>query len=257
MDLGLERTTVLVTGAGQGIGTEIGLCFAREGANVVFHYNHSKAGAEAAVDAARATGADALALRADITDEGSLRELREKIHDRFPAGTAVLVNNAAFTGLPKKFVDTDLDESSKEIQVTMEGMMAVTKTMLPDIIESGHGAIVNIAGESGRVGESLAAVTSATRAAALGFTKALAKEVARDAVRVNAVTLGLTRTPTTQNAVFDRVRPDLLERIKRAYPLRRFADPADIAPLVVFLASSRAAWITGQTYGINGGYVMT
>jgi 2-hydroxycyclohexanecarboxyl-CoA dehydrogenase len=257
VDLELNGQTVLVTGAGQGIGEEIGVWFAREGANVAFHYNRSRDGAEAAAkNVATEYGVRSVALGADLSDHESIEALPAEIRNHFDSPLAVLVNNAAYTGSPEKFVDSDTADWQRQISVTLDGMMYLTKTLLPDLAASGKGSIINIAGESGRVGESLATVTSATRAAAIGFTKALAKEVARDRIRVNAVTLGLTDTATTRRTVFDQAKPELIERIRRAYPLRRFGEPADIAPLVVFLGSPLTSWITGQTYGVNGGYAM-
>lgn len=256
MNLGLKDLTVLVTGAGQGLGKDLAMSFASEGARVAFHYLSSGDGAMEAAEAARREyGVEAVAFRADISRAECVDQLLASIHERL-GKVAVVVNNAAYTGTPKNFIDTHPDEWQEQYDVTVKGMMLVTRAVLHDMIAEGQGSIVTMAGESGRVGESQAAVTSATRAAALGFTKALAKEVARYKIRANAVTLGLIDTPTTQRDVVDRVSPEILDRIKKAYPIRRFGTAGDVAPAVLLLASPLSAWTTGQTYAVNGGYTM-
>lgn len=256
MDLLLRGRNVLVTGAGQGVGRAIGDAFAGEGANVAYHYLNSGDGArQAAEEASASHNVKAIAVKGDISDHAAVSDIVGQVHDGL--GTVdILVNNAAFTGKPGIFLDSDPDDWRPQFEVTLFGTFLLTQAFLPDLIASGTGSIVTLAGESGRVGESQAVITSATRAGALGFTRALAKEVARHKVRVNAVALGLTETPTTKRDVFDRVSPEILDRIRKAYPLRRFGQPADVTPLVLMLASPLTGWVTGQTYGINGGYFM-
>ena len=256
MELNFSGACVLVTGAGQGLGMALADAFADEGANVVYHYLTSAEPAQsAAAEAAKRHGTKCIAAGADITNTDQVAALIAKINDEI-GPVNVLINNAAFTGLPTAFITETKHDWQRQLDVTLGGLFEVTQAVLPGMVEAGGGAIVTIAGESGRVGESLAAVTSATRAGALGFTKALAKEVARHNIRANAVTLGLIDTPTTRATVFDVLDEQVIDRIRRNYVLRRFGEAEDVTGVVMLLASERSGWVTGQTYPINGGYSM-
>lgn len=252
VDLGLRGRTVVVTGAGQGIGRAIGLGFAQEGADVVFHHRSSGDGAAEASAEAEALGVRSVALRADLTDDAELARLRDEIHDRL-GRVDILVNNAAYTS-SGPFLGADPADTRLQVDVTVVGTMMATATFLPDLIEADGGAVITMAGDSGRVGESRAVVTSACRASAYGFTKALAKEHARDGVRANCVSLGLVRSPNVERHFLGAATPEFVERVVRAYPLRRLGEMDDVVPAVLWLASPRAGWVTGQVVSINGGY---
>ena len=256
MDLDLKGKNVLVTGSGQGLGLTIADAFAREGANVAYHYLTSAAGADAASSAsADAYGVKTLAVKADISDEEQVKAMSEEIHDAI-GPIDVLVNNAAFTGQMAPFIDTTPKQWRRQLDVTMIGLFLVTRQFVPDMIAAKSGAIINIAGEAGRAGEPQAAVASATRAGAIGFTRSLAKEVARHKIRANSVTVGLIDTPATRRDVIEKVSAETLTRITKNYPLRRLGEVADVPPVILILASSATSWVTGQTYAVNGGYVM-
>ena len=253
MDLGLERQVVLVTGAGQGLGREIGLAFAREGAHVAFHYHSSGAGAEeAAAEAGRLSGA-ALAVQADIRKDDDVSAMVEAVESQLgPIG--VLVNNAAATGL-KPFLDTTPDDWSFQIDVTVTGTLRVTQAVAKRMVDRKDGVIVNLMGDSGRVGESGLSVTATARAGAMALTKSLAKELARHGIRANCVSIGLVQTDR-----FDEHAgaPDeeRMKKILSMYPLRRLGRPSDVTPLVLLLASPLSGWTTGQVISVNGGYAM-
>ena len=252
MDLGLAGKNVLVTGSGQGIGREIGLGFASEGANVAFHYRSSAAGAEEARDQALSLGVRSAALPGDLTSFADVQRLQELAH-RDLGPIDILVNNAAFTS-SAPFREASEEDTRQQVGVTVLGTILVTQAFVPDLVASGAGAVVTLAGDSGRVGESRAVVTSACRASAYGFTKALAKEFARDGVRANCVSLGLVRSPNVENHFLGEASDDLVSRIVKAYPLRRLGEMSDVVPSVLMLASARSGWITGQVLSINGGY---
>ena len=253
MDLDLKGRVVLVTGAGQGLGREIGLAFAREGALVAFHYHSSGAGAEeAAADAGRLTGA-ALAVQADIRKDDDVSAMVEGVESQLgPIG--VLVNNAAATGL-KPFLNTTPDDWSFQIDVTVTGTLRVTQAVAKRMVERKDGVIVSLMGDSGRVGESGLSVTATTRAGTMALTKSLAKELARHGIRANCVSIGLVQTDR-----FDEHAgaPDeeRMKKILSMYPLRRLGRPSDVTPLVLLLASPLSGWTTGQVISVNGGYAM-
>jgi 3-oxoacyl-[acyl-carrier protein] reductase len=263
VDLGLERQVVLVTGAGQGLGREIGLAFAREGAHVAFHYHSSGAGAEeAAAEAGRLAGA-ALAVQADIRKDDDVSAMVETVEAQLgPIG--VLVNNAAATGL-KPFLDTTPDDWSFQIDVTVTGTLRVTQGVAKRMVDRTDGVIVNLMGDSGRVGESGLSVTATARAGAMALTKSLAKELARHGIRANCVSIGLVQTDRFDEHAGlsgagapdeERMRIEKLEKIIRQYPLRRLGRPSDVTPLVLLLASPLSGWTTGQVISVNGGYAM-
>ncbi|MGH9038920.1 MAG: SDR family NAD(P)-dependent oxidoreductase [Acidimicrobiia bacterium] len=253
MDLGLGGQAVLVTGAGQGIGRHIGLAFAAEGAHVAFHYHSSGAGAEAAAKEAEELGVRALAVGADISDADAARALVEGVEAAL-GPLDVLVNNAA-VGLRQRFLESTPADWRPQLDVTVFGMLAVSHAALTGMAGRGRGVLVGIMGDSGRVGESGLAVTATARAAMVGFTRSMAKEMARFGIRANAVSLGLVETENF-DAHAGGTDPERLARLTAAYPLRRLGRPGDVPPVVLLLASPLTSWVTGQVLSVNGGYAM-
>jgi 3-oxoacyl-[acyl-carrier protein] reductase len=253
VDLELRGQVVLVTGAGQGLGREIGLAFAREGARVAFHYRSSGSGAEtAAAEAGSLTGA-AMVVQADIRSDDEVAGMVEAVESQLgPIG--VLVNNAAATGL-KPFLDTTPEDWSFQIDVTVTGTLRVTQAVAKRMVDRKDGVIVSLMGDSGRVGESGLAVTATARASTMALTKSLAKELARHGIRANCISIGLVQTDR-----FDEHAgaPDeeRMKKILSMYPLRRLGRPSDVTPLVLLLASPLSGWTTGQVVSVNGGYAM-
>jgi 3-oxoacyl-[acyl-carrier protein] reductase len=253
VDLGLQGQVVQVTGSGQGLGREIGLAFAREGAHVAFHYHSSGAGAEdAAAEAGKLTGA-ALAVQADIRSDDDVAAAVEAVESQLgPIG--VLVNNAAATGA-KPFLDTTPDDWSFQVDVTVTGTLRVTQAVARRMVERKAGAIVSLMGDSGRVGESGLSVTAATRATTMALTKSLAKELARHGIRANCVSIGLVQTDRF-DAHAGAPDEERMKKILAQYPLRRLGHASDVTPLVLLLASPLSGWTTGQVISVNGGYSM-
>lgn len=253
MDLRLAGTTVLVTGAGQGLGRALGLGFAHEGAHVAFHYHSSGEGAEKAAVEAAELGVRALAVGGDLRDADAVATLVERVESELgPIG--VLVNNAAATKV-QRFLESTPADWAPQIDVTVTGTLQVTHAVARRMADRRAGAIVNLMGDSGRVGESGLLVTATARSTTVGLTRSLAKELARYGIRANAVSLALVRTDHvdehTGGADDERMR-----KILAMYPLRRLGVPDDIVPMVLLLASPLSSWTTGQVVSVNGGYAM-
>lgn len=253
MDLQLAGTTVLVTGAGQGLGRAIGEAFAVEGAQVAFGHHTSGEGAEQAAEAARAAGVKAIAVGIDTRDDASVARALDTVESELgPIG--VLVNNAAVTSRGR-FLERSAADFAAEIDVTVTGTLRISHAVAQRMAAHGGGSIVSLMGDSGRVGESGLLVTATARSSTLGLTKSLAKELARHGVRANAVSLGLVQTDNFA-AHSGGTDDERLKKITALYPLRRLGRPEDVTPTILLLASPCSSWTTGQVLSVNGGFAM-
>ncbi len=248
MDLGLKGKVALVTGAGRGVGREIALTLAREGTRVGVNYFRSRAGADEVVGECRRMGVKAEAYRADVSDYEAAKAMVTQGLADF-GRLDILVNNAGHSKM-QLFAESGPEDWRPQIGVCLYGVIHCCHAALPHFVARRAGRIINIVGDSGRVGESRLAVTAAGRAGAIALTKSLARELGRFNITANAVALGLVETEHIDRAWLESNK----ERILRLYPLRRLGMPTDVAPLVAFLASDGASWITGQTISISGGY---
>src|SRR5215470_14886809 len=253
MDLGLRDKVVLVTGAGQGLGRAIALAFAREGAHVTFHHRASGEGAEAAAAEARGLGVKAMAIRADLREDGAVAAAIDRV-ERELGPIDVLVNNAAVTQR-KPFLESTPEDWAPQVDVTVTGMLRVTHAVAGRMAKRQSGAIVNLMGDSGRVGESGLLVTATARASTVGLTKSLAKELARHGIRANCVSIALVQTENL-SAHAGGTDDERMKKLVAQYPLRRLGRPEDVIPMVLLLASPLSAWTTGQVISVNGGYAM-
>lgn len=242
-------STVLITGASRGIGARCALAFAEAGYDVALNYCHSEEKALALVKEIRALGARACAVQADVADSAQVHKLFAAVRAQF--GTVdTLVNNAGISHMGLLTDMTD-DEWRRLIDTDLSGVFYCCREALPDMIRAHSGVIVNIASMWGEVGASCEAAYSAAKAGVIGLTKALAKEVGPSGVRVNAVSPGVVMTDMM--ASFSEQD---IAALKDETPLTTLGSPEDIADAVLFLASERARFITGQVLSVNGGMVI-
>ena len=250
----LGGRTALVTGAGRGIGRAIALTLAREGCQVGIADILPESALAAAAEV-EALGAKGLALPVDLTSRDEVERMVGEALARL-GQIDVLVNNAGWDRMGL-FLDTDEDTWDRIIAVNLKAMLYVCKTVLPHMVVRGAGKVVNVASDAGRVGSSGEAVYSATKGAVIAFSKALAREMARHRITVNAVCPGLTETPLLQSLRDQSPKMErILEAVTRATPLGRVASPEEIAGAVVFFASPEADFVTGQTLSVSGGLTM-
>jgi len=238
------KKAAVITGASRGIGKAIAYALANDGYIPVINYNKSR---EAAEKIAAETGG--VAVCADVSDRNAVSDMIETARKKF-GGIDVLVNNAGIsvTGL---FTDIASEAEEQIIDTNIRGVFNCTKAVLPHMISRKYGRIINISSMWGEVGASCEVHYSATKAAVIGFTKALAKEVGLSGITVNCITPGVIMTD--MNAEYSEEELNIL---KEETPLGKLGTPEDIASAVSFLASEKASFITGQILGVNGGFVI-
>lgn len=262
MDLNLKDKAVIVTGSAMGIGKAIALTFADEGAKVVVADLDEEKG-KAVVDEIKANGTDALFVKTDVTKLADANNLAKTTVDKFGA-IDVLVNCAAAWRM-NFFMQMAEEDWDFEIAVCYRSVLNCARAVLEHMIPRRVGKIISIGSDAGRVGEPNQPVYSGAKAGVIAFSKALAKDVARHGILVNAVCPSMTRTERIEE-IEKMIEmqggdawagyQDRMQKIVKQYPLRKLGVPQDLANMVVFLASDRANHITGQTISVNGGYCM-
>jgi 3-oxoacyl-[acyl-carrier protein] reductase len=256
LTIDLEGRRALVTGAGQGVGLGIARALADAGATVVVNDIRAEQ-ANAAVEELRAAGGKAEALPFDVTDWQQVSEAIDGY-----GGVDILVNNAGNAGAEGfplvDFVESDPATWQRFVSVNLFGVMHCTRAAAPAMIGTGWGRIVTIVSDAGRYGTSKVAPYAAAKAGAAGFCRSVARELGRYAITVNCVSLSTIETPTTERPPPATPEEEEARRARmRPYVIRRRGTPEDVAGLVAFLASPLAAWITGQTYAVNGGFTFS
>ena len=246
-----HQKTAIVTGAGSGIGREAALGLARDGANVVLG-DLSLERAQAVAAEISAIGGTAAPVQVDVADADLVRTMVAVTMEKF-GKIDILVSNAGWDKV-MPFVSTDEGLWDRVIAVNYRGHLACAHAVVPHMIEAGSGKVVLVASDAGRVGSSGEAVYSWAKGAVIAFSKALARETARQGINVNCVAPGLTDTPMLTNV--SEGNEKLMAAIIRAIPLGRVGTPEEVARAVLFLVSSDADYITGQTLSVNGGLSM-
>jgi 2-hydroxycyclohexanecarboxyl-CoA dehydrogenase len=236
-----SQRNALVTGGARGIGRGIAEVLAQNGYAVTIA---DLPGSDGAATAGELGGTF---VELDVTDGASVAEAVSTVD--------VLVNNAGYDEL-KPFVATDEAQWRRIVDVNYLGMLRTTHAALPGMLERGWGRVVNIGSDAARVGSSMEAVYSGSKGAIVSFSKALAREVAKQGVTVNVVCPGPTRTPGFEEAMAGEDAEKVLKAMTRGVPMGRLGEPADIGAAVAFLASEQAGFITGQTLSVSGGLTM-
>lgn len=244
-----EGKIVIVTGSSRGIGRGIALEFGVEGASVVVNYHSNEVAAQEVVEAIKAGGSDAIPLKADVSDFSQAEQLIKTTIDEF-GDLHILVNNAGTTrdGLIMTMKEPDWDHV---LDTNLKSTFNCSRAAVRHMIRKRYGRIINVTSVSGQIGNAGQTNYSASKAGQIGFTKALAREVASRSITVNAVAPGYISTDLT-----DAMPDDLKESLKDLIPLKRIGSPQEVAKAVLYLASDDAAYVTGHVLSIDGGIAM-
>ena len=239
------KVRALISGGSRGIGAAVAEALARDGHPVVVNYKSNQAAAEALKARIEAAGGEATLSQFDVTDAAAAREaIARLLLDERPLG--IVVNNAGIAR-DAAFPSLTEEEWQSVTRTTLDGFYNVTQPLIMPMVRRKWGRIINISSVSGVTGMRGQVNYSAAKAGLIGATKALAQELAKRNITVNALAPGLIETEMIKDVALETVLPMI--------PMRRLGQPREVAELVAFLASDRAAYITGQVIGINGGLI--
>lgn len=239
---------VLITGACGGIGKAVAYAFAKEKYNVALHsFSQYENALEFAKELSDIFGITAFAVKADISKENEVLKMFEELDENF-GKIDVLVNNAGVSSV-MMLCDTDENEWNRVMDINLKGAFLCTKEAIKNMVHNKWGRVINISSVWGNVGASLEVVYSASKAGLVGFTKALARELAPSNVTVNAVSPGLIDTKMNSHLSKEEI-DDLCNEI----PAGRMGKPEEVASIVLYLASDDASYITSQNIAVDGGW---
>ncbi len=245
----LDGRVALVTGASRGIGRAIAIELARQGASIVVNYLHSAEAAQEVTNLIHNEGGQAIALQADVSEYEQAHQLVHNTLQHF-GDLHILVNNA---GITQDTLLLTMSERDWDIvlNTNLKSTFNCSKAAIRHMIRKKYGRIINITSVAGQMGNAGQTNYSASKAGQIGFTKALAREVASRNITVNAIAAGYIETE-----IWAKVPEDMRQKILSLIPMARKGYPEEVAYAVAFLASDHAAYITGQVLGIDGGMAM-
>ncbi|MCU0481869.1 MAG: 3-oxoacyl-[acyl-carrier-protein] reductase [Anaerolineae bacterium] len=245
----LTNKIAVVTGGSRGIGRAISIELAKRGAHVIVNFNNNQESAQAVVDEITANGGSASSLQADVSDEAQAQKLIKEatgIHGRID----ILVNNAGITR-DNVIMLMKPEDFDAVINTNLRSTWLCAKAAVRAMMSKRYGRIINITSVSGIMGQSGQTNYSASKAGIIGFTKALAREVASRGITVNAVAPGFVLTDLTKD-----LPAELTAQLNNFIPLGRWGEAGDVANAVAFLASDEASYITGHVLNVDGGMAM-
>lgn len=241
--------TVLITGASRGIGAETARRFARAGYGVAVNYARSEQAALALCDELRTMGADAIPVRADVSQRDQVFSMVDTVLDHF-CQLDILICNAGIAG-QRLFTDLTEEEWHHMFAVNVDGVFHCCQAVLPHFIHRKAGKILTLSSMWGQTGASCEVAYSAAKAAVIGLTRALAKELGPSGIAVNCVAPGVIDTEMNGT-----LTPETMDILREETPLERIGTPGDVAETLFFLASDAASFFTGQVLAPNGGFVI-
>jgi 3-oxoacyl-[acyl-carrier protein] reductase len=239
----VDGQTAIVTGAANGIGEVISRRLANAGARVAI----ADIDEQAAAAAAERIGERAFPVRLDITDANSVRQALEMVLARTQS-LEIVVNNAGLAGKAAPVWEQTDDDWNRVLAINVTGPFFMCRAVMPHMRSRGYGRVVNIASIAGKEGNPNMAAYSASKAAIIGLTKSIAKEVATEGICVNAVSPAVIRTK-----ILDQLTPDQVSYMVERIPMKRTGQPEEVAAVVHFLSSRDCSFVTGQCYDVSGG----
>jgi len=243
-----SEQTVLITGGSRGIGAAIAKRFAKEGFNIILHYLNSHEAANQVARECIEMGANVITISADLSSKEALVRMKDKL-DALELYPDIIINNGGISHYGM-FMDITDDEWDKVMNINMKSVYIISQLFMPHMLKGKYGRIINISSVWGSSGAACEVLYSASKGAINSFTKALAKELAPSGITVNAVAPGVVDTDMMND--FNHEEKQALEQ---EIPLGRFAEAAEVASLVYYLALPESSYITGQIISPNGGWI--
>ena len=245
----LNGKNVIVTGATRGIGREIALTLAQNGANIAINYRNLNSEVENLLNEIKSFGVDAFAIKCDVSIADEVDKFIKEVKAHYNT-IDILVNNAGITkdGLILRMKEEDFDDV---LDVNLKGTFNTTKSVSSIMVRQKYGKIINISSVVGIAGNAGQCNYAASKAGVIGFSKSVARELASRNINVNVVAPGYINTDMTKNLP-DKVKEEIIKSI----PMKKIGDPKAVANLVLFLSSNLSNYITGQVINVDGGMVM-
>lgn len=244
----LKDKVAIVTGGAKGIGESTALLFAKEGAKVVVSDIDEENGKHV-VEAIKENGGEAIFVKSDASKAEDHEELVKKTVDAY-SKLDIAINNAGIGGPLSKTAEYPIDGWNNVINLNLNGVFYGTRYQIAEMLKNGGGSIVNIASILGQVGTANSPAYVAAKHGVVGLTKTAAIEYAKEGIRVNSVGPGYIKTP-----LLDALDDDTLEMLKEMHPIGRLGKPEEVAEIILWLASDKASFVTGNYYAVDGGYL--